>query len=173
MCCTSSTSRLLRYRGPLVVTVHDLGYLHVPESFPLVLRVALRVLVPWSMKRASRIITISEFTRRDILARYPIRPEKIVVTPLAAEARFHPRPTAETVSVLDRYGLQPGFVFSLGRLNRRKNLERLLQAYARLRRDGLVDVPLVIGGKPDYGVQEAFRRAQSCPGRRRACASRG
>ena len=150
----------LAYRGPLVVTVHDLGYLHVPESFPVALRVALRVLVPPSMTRASRIITISEFTRRDILARYPIRPEKITVTPLAAEARFRPCVEAETVAVLDRYGLRPGFVFSLGRLNRRKNLERLLNAYARLRKEGSVDVPLVIGGKPDYGIGEALRRAK-------------
>jgi glycosyltransferase involved in cell wall biosynthesis len=151
----------LWYRGPLVVTVHDLGYLHVPESFPLGLRVALRTLVPPSIKRAALIVAVSEFTRRDIVARYRIPPEKVVVTPEGADARFRPRSTEETVSVLARYGLQPGFVFSLGRLNRRKNLERLLQAYARLRRDGLVDVPLVIGGKPDYGLEETLRRARS------------
>jgi glycosyltransferase involved in cell wall biosynthesis len=151
----------LGHRAPLVVTVHDLGYLHVPESFPLGLRVALRVLVPRSMKRASRIIAVSEFTRRDILSRYPVPPDKIMVTPEGAEARFHPRPAAETASALARYGLRPGFVFSLGRLNRRKNLERLVQAYAVLRRDALVAAPLVIGGKPDYGVQEAFRSARS------------
>jgi glycosyltransferase involved in cell wall biosynthesis len=152
----------LGYRGPLVVTVHDLGFLHVPESFPLSLRLALRVLVPRSMKRASRIIAVSEFTRRDILARYRIRPEKIVVTPEGAGARFHPRASAETLPVLGRYGLHPGFIFSLGRLNRRKNLERVLQAYARLRRDGLAEAPLVIGGKPDYGVQETLRRFEAC-----------
>jgi glycosyltransferase involved in cell wall biosynthesis len=151
----------LGYRGPLVVSVHDLGFLHVPESFPVSLRLALRVLVPRSMERASRIITISEFTRRDILTRYRIQPERIVVTPLGADARFHPRATTEAVAVLGRYGLQPGFVFSLGRLNRRKNLARVLEAYANLRRDGLVEAPLVIGGKPDYGVQETLRRAEA------------
>jgi glycosyltransferase involved in cell wall biosynthesis len=148
------------YRGPLVVTVHDLGFLHVPESFPLALRVALRVLVPWSMARASRIITDSEFSRRDILARYAIRPEKIAVIPLGADARFHPRESGEILSVLGRYGLRPGFFFSLGRLNRRKNLERLLQAYARVRTGGRLEAPLVVGGKLDYGVREIFRRAQ-------------
>jgi len=59
----------LGYRRPLVVTVHDLAFLHVRESFPLRLRVALSVLVPRSMARASRIIAVSEFTRRDILER--------------------------------------------------------------------------------------------------------
>ena len=150
----------LGYRGPLVITVHDLGFLHVPESFPRALRLGLRVLVPRSMARAARVITDSEFARRDIVARYSVRPEKIVVIPLAADARFRPLAAAESAPVLARYGLRPGFVFSQGRLNRRKNLERLLLAYARLRSGGAPDAPLVIGGKPDYGVDQVLRRAK-------------
>jgi glycosyltransferase involved in cell wall biosynthesis len=144
----------LGYRGPLVVTVHDLGFLHLPESFPLVLRVALKVLVSRSISRASRIITDSEFSRRDIVARYGMHPDKIAVIPLAADSRFHPRARRETAPILARYGLEPGFLFSLGRLNRRKNLARLLLAYSRLQSRFGSDVVLVIGGKPDYGVAE-------------------
>jgi glycosyltransferase involved in cell wall biosynthesis len=150
----------LGYRDPLVVTVHDLAFLHVPESFPPALRVVLRLLVPRSMARASRIITDSEFARRDIVARYAIRPEKIAVIPLGTDARFHPLAAGAATPVLARYGLRPGFLFSLGRLNRRKNLERLLQAYARLRASGASEAPLVIGGKPDYGVDAILRRAE-------------
>lgn len=149
----------LGYTGPLVVTVHDLGFLHVPESFPRGLRAALRALVPRSIARAAQVITDSEFAARDIVMRYGVRPEKIAVIPLGADARFRPVDQAETVDVLARYDLRPGFLFSLGRLNRRKNLERLLQAYGRLRANGLTDVPLVIGGKPDYGVDDVLRRA--------------
>ena len=126
----------LGWRRPLVVTVHDLGFIHVPESFPAALRVALRVLVPWSIARASRIITCSEFCRRDIEARYGVAAGKLVTIPLAAAQAFHPREAAQTAGVLARYGLSPGFLFSVGRLNRRKNLERLLLAYARLRATG-------------------------------------
>jgi glycosyltransferase involved in cell wall biosynthesis len=156
----------LGYRDPLVVTVHDLAFLHVPESFPPALRVALRVLVPRSLARASRIITDSEFARRDIVARYAVRPEKIAVIPLGAGPRFHPLGPGAAARVLARYGLRPGFLFSLGRLNRRKNLERLLLAYARARAGGAPAVPLVIGGKPDYGVDavRSGRRAPADPG---------
>jgi glycosyltransferase involved in cell wall biosynthesis len=150
----------LGYRGPLVVTVHDLGFLHVPESFPLVLRLGLRLLVPRSMARAARIITASEFARRDILARYPVYPEKVVPVPLGVDPRFRPLGPMESAPVLARHGLEPGFLFSLGRLNRRKNLERLLLAYARARSSGVADTPLVIGGKPDHGVDEVLRRAK-------------
>jgi len=62
--------------------------------------------------------------------------------------------------VLARYALRPGFLFSLGRLNSRKNLDRLLLAYARLRASGATSAPLVIGGRPDHGVDEMLRRAR-------------
>jgi glycosyltransferase involved in cell wall biosynthesis len=76
---------------------------------------------------------------------------------------FRPRPPEETAGCSARYGLVPGFLFALGRLNRRKNLERLLLAYGRLREAGVSDAPLVIGGKPDYGVDEVLRRARLSP----------
>lgn len=150
----------LGYARPLVVTVHDLGFLHVPEAFPPFLRMALRVLVPRSVARADRVITPSDFCGRDIAARYGIDPGKIAVIPLGVAPRFHPRPPAETASALERYGLRPGFLLSLGRLNRRKNLERLLLAYGRLRAAGVSEVPLVIVGKPDYGASDVLRRAK-------------
>jgi glycosyltransferase involved in cell wall biosynthesis len=150
----------LVFRRPLVVTVHDLGFLHLPESFPAGLRLALRVLVQRSVARAARVITCSEFCRRDIERRYGLGPGRVVSIPLAAGAAFGPRPREETAAVLARHGLAPGYVFALGRLNRRKNLERLLLAWHRLHAAGRSGVPLVIGGRPDYGVGEVLRRAR-------------
>jgi alpha-1,3-rhamnosyl/mannosyltransferase len=149
----------LGYRGPLVATVHDAAFLHLPRSFPPALRIALRALVPWTVRRASRVITDSEFCRRDLEARFPDSRGKISVIPLGVSPRFHPRGADETSAVLSRYGLRPGYLFALGRLNRRKNLERLLLAYGRLRVDGRVDAPLVIGGRPDEGVADVLRGA--------------
>jgi glycosyltransferase involved in cell wall biosynthesis len=150
----------LGYGGPLVVTVHDLGFLHVPESFPPGMRVALRVLVRRSVARASRIVTDSEFSARDIAARLAVPAERIAVIPLAADARFRPLPGEEAAQVLARHGIEPGFVFSLGRLNRRKNLARLLAAYGRLGGPGGAPPPLVVGGKRDHGVEDVLREAK-------------
>ncbi|HYB41943.1 MAG TPA: glycosyltransferase, partial [Candidatus Methylomirabilis sp.] len=77
----------LGYRRPLVVTVHDLGFVHVPESFPSGLRMALRALVPRSMARAARVVTDSEFSGRDLADRFAVPREKIAVIPLSADAR--------------------------------------------------------------------------------------
>ena len=149
----------LGYRGPLVVTVHDLGFLHVPEAFARLERLALCALVPRSVGRARRVITDSEFSRRDLTARYGLAPGRVATIGLAAAPRFRPLPDGEVREALARHGLEPGFLFSLGRLNRRKNLSRLLLAYGALRARGPVP-PLVIGGKPDYGVEEVLRGAR-------------
>jgi glycosyltransferase involved in cell wall biosynthesis len=142
------------YRGRVVVTVHDLGFLHVPEAFPRALRVALRVLVPQSLARASHVITASEFSRQDIAKRYGVDSDRITAIPLAAQTSLRPLPVDDSVKVLSRYGLQPGFVFALGRLNRRKNLGRLIRACLLLRTSGNADLQLVIAGKPDFGAEE-------------------
>ena len=139
------------YRGPLVVTVHDLAFFHVPDSFARAERLALRALVARSARRARRVITASEFCRADIGARYGLPPDRVLAIPNAAAASFRPLAAGEIRAVLARYGLEPGFVLSLGRLNRRKNVERLLRAHEALRARRPLP-PLVIVGKPDYGA---------------------
>jgi len=124
----------------------------MPDTFPRGLRVALRVLVPRSLARATHIITVSEFTRRDIAERYGISAHRITVVPEAALATFRPSSPAVTTRVLSRYGLRPGFIFTVGRLNRRKNLSRLIQACILLRKRGMGELQLVIAGKPDVGA---------------------
>jgi glycosyltransferase involved in cell wall biosynthesis len=149
----------LGYRGPLILAVHDLAYVHMPETFPRALRVALRLLVPWSLARATHIVTLSEFSRRDIVACYGISARRITVVPAAARSTFRPSSPDTTAGVLSRYGLKPGFVFTVSRLNRRKNLGRLIQACTLLRERGMRELELVIAGKPDFGAQHVLTHA--------------
>jgi len=153
----------LTYAGPVVVMVHDLSFLYVASSTPG-LRLALRTLVPWSVRRAARVITPSEFTRRDLEARYGVAPDRIRVTWNGVRESFRPLPETAIRAVLTRYGLEPGFIFSLGRLNRRKNLGTLLRAFAVLRARGRADLQLVIAGKVDYGGEELVRAFRASGG---------
>jgi len=118
----------LGYGGPLILTVHDLAYLHVPDTFPTWLRVALRTLVPRSLARATHMLTVSEFSRQDIARTYGVSVDRITVIPEAAPTTLRPSSSDATTKVLSRYGLKPGFVFALRRLNRTKNLSRLIEA---------------------------------------------
>lgn len=148
-------------RVPLVVTVHDLAFLHLPASFPPGLRVAMRVMVPWSVRRAARVITVSDWTARDLARRYHVAADRLRVIPLGVRVELAPPPAAEVSAVLARHGLAPGFVLALGRLNARKNLRRLVQAHAAARAEGGVDVPLVLAGRADHGT--ASLRAELRP----------
>jgi glycosyltransferase involved in cell wall biosynthesis len=150
------------YAGPLVLMVHDLAFLHT-ASCPPGLRLALRALVPWSLRRATRVVTPSEFTRHDLEARYGVASHRISVTWNGVRESFRPLEESETRTVLERYGLEPGFLFSLGRLNQRKNLGILLRAHAALRAQGREDLALVIGGKVDHGVEELVRGFRESP----------
>jgi len=117
----------------------------------------LRALVPWSVRRATHVIAPSDFTGRALEARYGVAADRVRVISPGVGENFRPRTEIEIRTVLARYGLEPGFLFSLGRLNRRKNLSSLLRAYTALRGQGRADLSLVIGGKVDHGGEELRR----------------
>lgn len=123
-----------------VVTIHDLGYLHFPEAHPPRQRLELHLSTAWNARTATRVIAISETTRADLLQRYRVPPERIRVVHHGVEPRFCPTVDPQAVA---RCGLPPRYLLYLGTLQPRKNLERLVQAYARLPVDA---PPLVLAG---------------------------
>ncbi|HEY4679001.1 MAG TPA: glycosyltransferase family 1 protein [Candidatus Angelobacter sp.] len=137
-------------RTKTVLSIHDLAHEHFPEFFhPLEAR-RMKTLVPWSAKRASHIMTISEFSAADIARRFDLPRDKITVAHLAASPGFHLRDKGQSQERLARkYGLTFPFILYVGRIQARKNLPRLVEAYARLRKQGL-EAKLVLVGKRDW-----------------------
>lgn len=128
---------------PLVSTVHDLVPLSFPGLTPWRYRLAFRLLIAGALRRADRIIAISEATRRELLARFRIPPAKTVVIPLAADERFRPlEEPALRRALRERYGLPEEYLLFVGLLEPKKNLGALLQALALLRREGSVPAEL-------------------------------
>jgi glycosyltransferase involved in cell wall biosynthesis len=118
---------------PTVVTVHDIAFKLYPEFFPARVRLILSMLVPPSMRRAARVITVSESAKRDIIAHYGIPESKIAVTHEAAAAHYCVTDDRGRVEeVKQRYGIERDFILIVGNLQPRKNTKRLIQAYARL-----------------------------------------
>jgi glycosyltransferase involved in cell wall biosynthesis len=115
------------YRGPvkslrpLVVTVHDLAVLRHPETFNRWTRTYSPRVVPRVLRSARRIIAVSEFTRRELIELLDLPPEKIRVVPNAVEDEFkRDGPSAEG-----------DYVLTVGTLEPRKNLARLVEAARR------------------------------------------
>jgi glycosyltransferase involved in cell wall biosynthesis len=149
---------------PTVVSVHDVSFLEHPEYFKRTRAMQLGITVAQSVKRASRIVTGSEFARDSIVKAYQLPPEKIVVVPDAASPSFRSvnRDAARRKTV-SRFHLKGPYVLSVGDLQPRKNQLGLIKAFARL----VTDQPqlkqdLVFAGKDAwYGsrVREAARES--------------
>lgn len=121
-----------------VVTVGDLQHLHVPENIPLVERLYRRAIYPYSLRRADRLIAISEFTRVTLVERCGVAPERIAVIPHGYEpARVAAMPTDR---VAGPYLYYPAATFP------HKNHAELIRSYAVLRRRGALEEKLVFTG---------------------------
>jgi glycosyltransferase involved in cell wall biosynthesis len=78
------------YRGTSVVTIHDLSFEHLPDVMGLKDRLLFKTQVPRSARRAERVLTGSEWTKRDLVERYGLAEERIVVTPYGVDSAFRP-----------------------------------------------------------------------------------
>jgi glycosyltransferase involved in cell wall biosynthesis len=145
---------------PVVVSVHDLSFEHLPQTFLRRSRTQLRLTVRHSARRADRILTLSEHTRGDVIKTYKIDPAKVVAIPLAAPAHFGPvTDDKELQRVRHNYGIDGDYVLSVGSIQPRKNLVRLINAYASLRgiHSGNSFPKLVIVGKKGWLYDETLR----------------
>ena len=124
------------YKGPLaapcpvVITVHDLFFIGYPGRRRPVYDVTVSGLARLYAWRASAIVSVSEYSRRAIVARLGVSPAKVMVIPDALGQEFKPAPGADTVKL--RYGIASAYILYVGNFMPHKNLPRLLGAYAAL-----------------------------------------
>ena len=145
---------------PVVVSIHDLSFEHLPQTFKRRSRMQMRLTVRRSARNAAQIIALSEHARSDLVATYGLRPEKVNVVPLAAPPSFAPvRDNSELQRVRQTYGIAGDYILSVGSIQPRKNLPRLIEAYSLLRRDltGGKLPQLVLVGKNAWLYDETLR----------------
>lgn len=136
-----------------LVTVHDLGYLHFPETHPWQQRLYLDLSTRWNARTAAHLLADSQATKADLVTRYNTPPEKItVVYPGRDETLTPVRNPATIEAVKARYGITGDYFLYLGTLQPRKNLSRLITAFATLE-PGTV---LVLAGKRGWLYKDLF-----------------
>jgi len=128
----------VRSSVPLVVTFHDLAVLRHPETFNSWTRTYSRTVLPRVVKAASRVIAVSEFTKRELLELLDVPEEKVRVIPNAVGRPFS----------ADGEAAAGDYVLAVSTLEPRKNLPRLMEAY---RRAGLNGLPLLVAGASGWG----------------------
>ena len=146
----------------MVATIHDLAFEHYPETFTRRGSWQLRLTVRRTARLAARILTVSEFSRQDLLRTYGLPEERVVVTWNGVDSRFQPTPEpGEAERLASRYGLREGYLLAVGSLQPRKNLPRLIRAYACLRRNQpQLTCPLVIAGRELWLTGEIYRELE-------------
>jgi glycosyltransferase involved in cell wall biosynthesis len=128
---------------PVVVTVHDLSFIRFPELFRPANRLYLTVLTRLSARRARRLIAVSAHTASEITRLLGVPPGRVDVVYHGVASAFRPFPADEIAAFRERRGLPERFVLFVGTLEPRKNLVRLVEAFARVCDDG---VGLVLAG---------------------------
>jgi alpha-1,3-rhamnosyl/mannosyltransferase len=119
-----------------------------------------RVTISHGLKRSEAVVCISESTRRDLVFRFPWVEERSTVVPLAADPRFaRHHSEAELNAVRQRYWVEEPFVLTVGTLEPRKNLVRVIEAHAALPQPLREGHPLVLVGPRGWESEAIVARA--------------
>jgi glycosyltransferase involved in cell wall biosynthesis len=165
---------VLRQRMRTVVTIHDMGYMRFPEAHTPSQRRYLRASTNWSARNASRLIAISNTTRDDLVHYASAPAEKISVVYHGVSPRFRPLEDQNLIAAAQaKYGITPPYFLYVGTIQPRKNLARLLEAFASASRDWglgtgshvpdpqslLANPQLVIAGRRGWLTDEIERQS--------------
>lgn len=145
------------------VTIHDLITRIFPRTFPIKQRLIQNTLLPYILSKADKIIAVSRSTENDVKKFYPQHAEKVKVIYEGVESRFYPRSQREIEKVLEKYKIHFKYFFSLGTLEPRKNIVRLIEAFIQLKQEGDVGHKLVITGRKGWLYKEILERIQKSP----------
>ena len=144
-------------RAPGIITVHDLSYRLFPDSYPDSLRSYLETVVPRSVARARLVLADSEATQRDLIAAYDVDPAKVQVLYCGVDAVFQPQDAAAArKDVCARYGIHSPYFLSVGTIQPRKNIARIIAALRGVVEEGLPH-HLVHVGRPGWLHEPIFK----------------
>jgi glycosyltransferase involved in cell wall biosynthesis len=147
----------LRSSVPQIATIHDLNFEHYPKDLPWIVSRYFRFFFPKFAQKAKRILTVSHFSKADIVRTYGIPPEKISVIYNGIHDDFEQKSTAEIESTRANYSNGKPYFLFVGSLHPRKNVQRLVKAFSEFCKRN-ADVDLVIVGNAMW-KQEIFQLA--------------
>jgi glycosyltransferase involved in cell wall biosynthesis len=154
-------------RCPSVVNIYDLTVYRYPDTMEARSKWPLKLLLPSSVSRADRILTLSEFTKQEIGARWPRAAHKIEVVPGAPCLRFDEPSVGwsgpDAAKILGRYGVRTPYLLYVGTMEPRKNILRMLKAFESLHAMGAEDTQFVLVGHRGWGYEEVHRAWESSP----------
>ncbi len=146
---------------PTLLVVHDLAFEHFPEHLPFKFRYYLRRFTPRFVKKARHIVSVSTFSKNDLIATYGTPDNKISVVYNGANTLYKPLLFEEKQAVKDQYAQGCEYFVFAGALHPRKNVVRLLKAFARFKAKQRSNMKLLIIGRYAWEsdeIKEAYEQ---------------
>jgi len=137
----------LRTKVPQIAVIHDLNFEHYPEFLPTHIAKYYRTHFPLFAKKADRIVTVSNFSKQDIVQQYNISPNKIDVVYNGINNLFCPITESEKELVRKKHTQGAPFFIYVGSLNPRKNIENTLKAFDTFKKNNKTNHKFVIVGE--------------------------
>jgi len=134
---------------PSVPVIHDLNYEHYPKDLPKTESWYYRHFSPLFAAKAKRILTVSEFSKQDIIQQYYVDADKIDVVYNGADDRYKPIAENEKKEIRNKYTHGEEYFLYVSALHPRKNVKRLLEAFDKVKESSNLPIKLVLVG-PHY-----------------------
>jgi glycosyltransferase involved in cell wall biosynthesis len=151
----------LATRTPQVLLVHDLAFLHYPQFVPWYHRRYYQWFTPRFLKKAKSVVTVSDYTRQDILNHYQLPAEKIHVVKGAARQCFAPISWQEKEQVKDGYADGMEYFLFTGGIHPRKNLLNLLKAFSLFKKWQHSNMKLLVAGRLAWQYDDVLTRLKT------------
>jgi glycosyltransferase involved in cell wall biosynthesis len=148
------------YRRPFVVTIHDLIHHKLPgnKKSRFLHRLAYRLVMRHAVLGSRKIITVSDYSKKDIIETFKVKPSKIAMIYEAA----HPIPVSDSdiVSAWQRFGIVKPYIVFVGVMERKKNIQALALAFDVIREVYKLNIQLVLVGKEDSYYPEVVENVR-------------
>jgi glycosyltransferase involved in cell wall biosynthesis len=167
--CPAANRRLpWRVPCPVAGTIHDFSWLHMTGKYDRARMLYLTKVLPRLMSRLDVGITISQSSKRDILANTSLPPERVPVIPIAMDHTIYNTETQADPAVLQKHGLTGPYILYVSRLEHPgKNHQTLIKAFEQLCASGEDGVTLALAGGDFLGAEAVHRLVENSPVRSR------
>lgn len=146
----------------LIITIHDLIPYIMPETVGNGYLKKFISCVPKSIYKAEKIITVSEYSKKDILRYFPVEEKNVHVTPLAASRMFRPMNKEKCRSFIkEKYNINSPFILYIGGFSKRKNVESVIDSFINIYKNLPAKFSLVIAGSGKETLNELKSKVSS------------
>ncbi len=151
----------LTAKAPQCLVVHDLAFLYYPHGNKRLHLFFYKKYTPRFLKKAARIITVSQFSKKTIIENYNTPPEKIAVVPNGVKENFLPAADEVRESIKQKYTDGKAYYLCVGAIHPRKNLYNVLKAFSVFKKRQQTEMKLVIAGRLGWKYDSFVKSLQS------------